>query len=121
MTAQDIKLWLKGRKKTHAWLARQLGVTVHSVNGWLSSGKKITPARLAHIAEVMKTHDLAGRASGIKVAEAAPEQERMDSLTLYIDKATFDLWNRAAMAAGLLLRDWATNALIEAAMNDMED
>lgn len=125
MTAQEIKLWLKHRKKTHAWLAGQLGVTVHSVNGWLSSGKKITPARLAHIAEVMKNHDLAGQAEGICAAETPGDldrdRDRVDSITLFIDSATFDLWNQAALASGLILRDWATNALTEAAENGLRD
>lgn len=117
MTAQDIKQWLKSRKKTHAWLARQLGVTVHSVNGWLSSGKKITPARLAHIAEAMKKHDVAGQADDVMIAETTGDGERVDSITLYIDSATFDLWNAAAMASGQILRDWAINTLIAAARN----
>lgn len=121
MTAQDIKQWLKVRKKTHAWLAQQLGVTVHSVNGWLSSGKKITPARLAHIAEVLHLYDMAEQAADIQVNETPLEREHMDSLTLYIDGETFDQWNKAALASGQILRDWATKTLTEAAINGLQD
>lgn len=114
MTAQEIKRWLKGRKKTHAWLAEQLYVTVHSVNGWLSSGKRITPAREAQIAAVFHHYDAAGDAQDLYAAEEGTGLD--DSLTLYIDRATFDLWDSAAHSSGEILRDWATRTLTEAAM-----
>lgn len=115
MTAQEIKRWLKDRKKTHAWLAEQLYVTVHSVNGWLSSGKKITRAREAQIAAVFHHYDGAGDAEDLYAAEDASEPD--DSVTLYVDRATFDLWDSAAHASGEILRDWATRTLTDAAMD----
>lgn len=115
MTAQEIKRWLKDRKKTHAWLAEQLYVTVHSVNGWLSSGKKITRAREAQIAAVFHHYDAAGGAEDLYAAEDAAEPD--DSVTLYVDRATFDLWDSAAHASGEILRDWATRTLTDAAMD----
>lgn len=114
MTAQEIKQWLKDRKKTHAWLAEQLYVTVHSVNGWLSSGKRITRAREAQIASVFHHYDAADEARDLYAAEGA--EETTDSLTLYVDRMTFDLWDSAAHATGEILRDWATRTLTEAAM-----
>lgn len=114
MTAQEIKRWLKDRKKTHAWLAEQLYVTVHSVNGWLSSGKKITRAREAQIAAVFHHYDATDDAHDLYAAE--DEEEPDDSVTLYVDRATFDLWDSAAHASGEILRDWATRTLTEAAM-----
>ncbi len=113
MTAQEIKQWLKDRKKTHAWLAEQLYVTVHSVNGWLSSGKRITRAREAQIAAVFLHYDEAEETQDLYVAEETTEPT--DSLTLYVDRVTFDLWDSAAHASGEILRDWATRTLTEAA------
>jgi hypothetical protein len=38
----EIKTWLKQTGRDRAWLAEQCGVSIGTVNNWLSAGRKIT-------------------------------------------------------------------------------
>lgn len=108
MERDEIKIWLKSIKKNHAWLAEKCCASIHSVNGWLSSGKKITPARQAQIARLMEQYPAGTSTSSIS---DAPE----NTLVLTADESTFDAWNEAAARDGKLLRQWACDVLTEQA------
>ena len=108
MERDEIKIWLKSIKKNHAWLAEQCCASIHSINGWLSSGKKITLARQAQIARLMEQYPAGTSASSIS---DAPE----NTLVLTADASTFDAWNEAAAREGKLLRQWACDVLTEQA------
>lgn len=51
--AEDIKKWLKESGKNRQWLAEKTLTTKGTVNGWLSAGKPIPPAKLALIEKLM--------------------------------------------------------------------
>ena len=53
LNAEDIKKWLKETGKNRQWLADKTLSSKTTVNGWLSSGKPITPAKLALIERLM--------------------------------------------------------------------
>lgn len=108
MERDEIKIWLKSIKKNHAWLAEKCCASIHSANGWLSSGKKITPARQAQIARLMEQYPAGTSTSSIP---DAPE----NTLVLTADESTFDAWNEAAARDGKLLRQWACDVLTEQA------
>lgn len=106
MTPCEIKTWLKNHKKTHAWLAEKMFSSIHSVNGWLSSGKPIPARRLAQIVSIMEQYPAGTSASSIP---DTPE----NTLVLTADESTFDAWNEAAARDGKLLRQWACDVLTE--------
>lgn len=41
MENEDIKTWLSGSGKSREWLAEQCGVSLPTVNGWLSANRPI--------------------------------------------------------------------------------
>lgn len=53
LNVEDIKKWLKETGKNRQWLADKTLSSKTTVNGWLSSGKPITPAKLALIERLM--------------------------------------------------------------------
>ena len=53
LKAKDIKDWLKTIGKNREWLAEKTLVSKRSVDGWLSSGNPIPPAKLALIEKLM--------------------------------------------------------------------
>lgn len=53
LNAEDIKKWLKEAGKNRQWLAEKTLSSKTTVNGWLSSGKPITAAKLALIERLM--------------------------------------------------------------------
>lgn len=53
INAEDIKKWLKDTGKNRQWLAEKTLSSKTTVNGWLSSGKPITPAKLSLIERLM--------------------------------------------------------------------
>lgn len=53
LKAKDIKDWLKTIGKNREWLAEKTLVSKRSVDGWLSSGNPIPPAKLGLIEKLM--------------------------------------------------------------------
>lgn len=54
LKAKEIKYWLKTIGKNREWLAEKTLVSKRSVDGWLSSGNPIPPAKLALIERLIK-------------------------------------------------------------------
>lgn len=101
MTSEEIKMWLRSTGHNRAWLAERVGVAAQTVNGWLSSGKNIPSRRRAQIEALMGAADA-----------SAPAPHSV--LVLNIPADEFDKWNAAAMAQGLLIREWAERVLAQA-------
>ena len=53
LNAEDIKKWLKESKKNRQWLAEKTLTSKKTVDGWLSVGRPIPPAKLALIERLM--------------------------------------------------------------------
>lgn len=51
---------------------------------------------------------------------STPPDDRESTLSLTVPAEVFDSWNEAAMRDGKLLREWAVDALIEAAEDEEE-
>lgn len=52
---------------------------------------------------------------------STPPDDRESTLSLTVPAEVFDTWNEAAMRDGKLLREWAVDALIEAAEEPGEE
>ncbi|HRQ88014.1 MAG TPA: hypothetical protein PLA50_04405 [Bacteroidia bacterium] len=100
-----VKRWLKETRRTRQFLADRCGVELKTVNNWLSSKRPI-PAKARLIIGKLIQSD-AG-------SETAPPPE--DSvLSIHVDVARFDAYNRASLAEGLTIREWVLRALDDAA------
>ena len=53
MTKNDIKSWLRAHKKTRAWLASQLGVSLGSINNYLSTKQPIPERSMRLIVSIL--------------------------------------------------------------------
>lgn len=101
-----IKAWLKAQHLSRSWLADRCGVSLKTVNNWLSSPRDI-PAKAVLIVE--------------RLMETGPEVVTVQSpvpdsvITLRLDEARLDAYTRASAAEGLTLREWAIAALDDAA------
>lgn len=104
VTRTEIKIWLRSAGRSRAWLADRVGVSVQTVNGWLSSGKNIPAGRVLQIKMLMR-------------GEGKPKSALSERSVLVLDATPeeFDLWNAAAMSQGLLVREWAEEVLTHAA------
>lgn len=104
MHPDEIKHWLKKRKLSRAWLAERLYISVNTVNGWLSSGKNISSQRALQLREIMDEYD--GVAGNELMAEEGDRALGRDRITLDVQSSTFDMWNRASVLSGELMKDW---------------
>lgn len=114
MRKQEVKDWLKAIGKDRFWLAEKTGVQKCSVDTWLSTSRPIsrTAARLISALMVQyqtKTVTMDAQAAVLE------SDSRESTLSLTVPAEVFDTWNEAAMRDGKLLREWAVDALIEAA------
>ncbi len=104
MHPDEIKHWLKKRRLNRTWLAERLYVSVNTVNGWLSSGKNISAQRTLQLREIMDEYD--GVAGDDLIAEEGEKTTGRDRITIDVQSSTFDLWNRASVDSGELMKEW---------------
>lgn len=102
---ERIKQWLKAERQTRQWLAEHCGVSKKTVDNWLSSPKPVPPKALLIIERLM--------AKSVEREAGAGLPDHI--LVLRVDEEDFDRFNRASLDEGLTMRDWAVQALIEAA------
>lgn len=105
---ERVKIWLKASHLDRQWLADRCGVEIKTVNNWLSSPRPIPAKAVLIIRAIMDA----------TVDPAPPESESV--IVLRVDEDRFDAYNRASMAEGLTIRDWAINALDQAAEEDTQ-
>lgn len=114
MQKSDIKKWLKEIGKNRDWLAEQCGVTRGGINIWLSSSRPIPKQSGRLIERLMEQYPAAGNAPATYPSAAE------NAITLTVNDATFDAWNRAATAEGKLLRQWCVDVINDALRDDEE-
>ena len=107
MQKAEIKKWLKDIGKDRDWLAEQCGVTRGGINIWLSSSRPIPRQTGKLIVRLMAQYPAADS------IPAMPPNAADNAITLTVDDATFDAWNKAATAEGKLLRQWCVDVINE--------
>ena len=114
MEKADIKQWLKAIGKNRDWLAQQCGITIPTINS-IMYGKRPIPKQSGRLIErLMEQYPATGNAPATYPSAAE------NSITLTVDDATFDAWNRAATAEGKLLRQWCVDVINDALQDDEE-
>ena len=108
MEKSDVKAWLKAIGKNRDWLAEQCGVTRGGINIWLSSSRPIPKQSGRLIERLMEQYPATGNAPATYPSAAE------NAITLTVNDATFDAWNRAATAEGKLLRQWCVDVINDA-------
>lgn len=108
VTSKEVKEWLKSHGKTYVWLANQIYVSPHTVNGWLSNGKSIPKLRQEQIRDFIACYE----------QERAGEHALQSCLTLALDAEMFDCWNEAAGREGKLIREWVIDSLDQIARGE---
>ncbi len=104
---EEIKNWLRNfPDRDRHWLANLCEVDKRTVDNWLSSPREVPAKALVIIGRQMHADREAERA-----ARPAPEQ----NLVLEVSPETFDRYNHAALDRGMIVRDWAVDALNQAA------
>ena len=114
MEKSEVKAWLKAIKRTRDWLAEECGVKKRTADNWLSSSQPISTQATRLIERLMEQYPAAGNAPATYPSAAE------NSITLTVDDATFDAWNRAATAEGKLLRQWCVDVINDALQDDEE-
>lgn len=107
MTKNSIKQWLKAIGKDRDWLAEQCGVTRGGINIWLSSSRPIPRQTGKLIVRLMVQYPATAN------TPETPSSAAENAITLTVNDATFDAWNRAATAEGKLLRQWCVDVINE--------
>lgn len=84
MDKEDIKVWLTEAGKSREWLADECGVSVATVNGWLSAGRSI-PGPALRIIERLRNGapELNPRLS---VTELLAAQQKARAMGLTLDE-----------------------------------
>jgi hypothetical protein len=108
---EQIKDWLRSNSRDRQWLADRCGVTKRTVDNWLSTSIEIPTAAARLIATLMAT-DIQ------RISELPPKL--MNAFVLEVDEPTFEAYNRAANAQGLLMKPWAISELDRAAREARE-
>lgn len=107
MNKQEIKSWLKSIGKDRFWLAEQLLCKKRTVDAWLSSSANI-PIKVSRVvSRLMAQYPATDNAPAPSLSAAD------NAITLTVDDATFDAWNKAATAEGKLLRQWCVDVINE--------
>ena len=114
MEKSEVKAWLKSIKRTRDWLAEECGVKKRTADNWLSSSQPISTQATRLIERLMEQYPAAGNAPATYPSAAE------NAITLTVDDATFDAWNRAATAEGKLLRQWCVDVINDALRDDEE-
>lgn len=107
MNKQEIKSWLKAIGKDRFWLAEQLLCKKRTVDAWLSSSANIPIKGSRVVSHLMAQYPATGN-----TPETSPSAAD-NAITLTVDDATFDAWNKAATAEGKLLRQWCVDVINE--------
>lgn len=107
MEKSDVKAWLKAIKRNRDWLAEECGVKKRTADNWLSSSQPISTQATRLIERLMVQYPAAGSTPEM------PPSVADNAITLTVDDATFDAWNKAATAEGKLLRQWCVDVINE--------
>lgn len=107
MEKADIKQWLKAIGKNRDWLAQQCGITIPTINS-IMYGKRPIPKQSGRLIERLMAQYPAADS-----IPATPPNAADNAITLTVDDATFDAWNKAATAEGKLLRQWCVDVINE--------
>lgn len=107
MEKSDVKAWLKAIKRNRDWLAEECGVKKRTADNWLSSSQPISTQATRLIERLMAQYPAADS------IPATPPNAADNAITLTVDDATFDAWNKAATAEGKLLRQWCVDVINE--------
>jgi hypothetical protein len=109
---QRVKAWLKSSGRTREWLAERCDAKLKTVNNWLSSSRPIPSKALIIINQLMES---------VSVGPEEPAQGDApdDRLVLKVSEARYDAYSRAALHDGLPLKEWAIEALDEAARDEL--
>lgn len=107
MEKSDVKAWLKAIGKNRDWLAEECGVKKRTADNWLSSSQSISTQATRLIERLMAQY------SPMNNAPETPYSTADNAITLTVDDATFDAWNKAATAEGKLLRQWCVDVINE--------
>ena len=107
MQKKEVKIWLKAIGKNHDWLAEQCKTGKRIVDSWLSTSRAIPSHAQAMISLLMEQYPAAGNAPATYPSAAE------NAITLTVNDATFDAWNKAATAEGKLLRQWCVDVINE--------
>lgn len=78
MNAETIKQWLEAMGKDRRWLAQAVGFSKPTVDGWLSSGRRIPKSAALTIERLMREADLIAAKGGFKVDFSAEEFEEIE-------------------------------------------
>lgn len=106
---EDIKDWLKHRSRNREWLGERLGTSKKTVDNWLSTAKEIPVGKLRLIAELMQDDVQQDQNTARK---NSPQNQ---IFSVEVDLETFRSYNKAALAAGLTIEEWAVQELDAAA------
>lgn len=105
LNVEDIKKWLKETGKNRQWLADKTLSSKTTVNGWLSSGKPITPAKLALIERLMNGEEeikfeLPENFEAIIREKAEAAKKSIDDLVIEILEMTVQEQKKKQQASG---------------------
>lgn len=100
-----IKQWMEDSGFDREWLAARCGVEKRTVDNWLSSSRKVPKSHRAMILELMRTCGARSDYPGSGLSQ---------NLVLIMDEAAFARYNAAAVARGMLIKDWALAVLDDA-------
>lgn len=107
MQKTKVKTWLKAIGKNREWLAEQCKTGKRIVDSWLSTSRDIPSHAQAMISLLMAQYPATGN------APETPTSAADNAITLTVDDATFDAWNKAATTEGKLLRQWCVDVINE--------
>lgn len=106
MTGKEFANWMDDAGMSLETATKYFGVSEQTIYNWRST-RGIPESRLPWVEERMREFI---RTTGV---ENLP-----DRVTLEVTAVQFDEWNRAALAEGKILRQWAIDVLDEAAAAD---
>ena len=108
MEKQSVKDWLKRIGIDRTWLGTQCGVGKRIVDSWLSTSRPIPGPAGRIIERLMVQYPATSN------APETPPSAADNAITLTVNDATFDAWNKAATVEGKLLRQWCVDVINDA-------
>lgn len=103
MTGKEFSEWMDKTSISYPAAAELFGVSEQTLYNWRST-VGVPPRKLKWVLDRMASYAQGG-------STTLP-----DRLTLEVTAEQFDLWNRAALNAGQIVRDWASDILDAAAI-----
>jgi hypothetical protein len=116
---EEIKAWLKTANRDRPWLAKQTGVHKRTVDNWLSSPQEI-PESTQRLIRKLMADDAARVREKENAASSSPENFPM-TFPVTCRQAEFDAFSLAALAKGMLVKDWALEKLLDAVNLSQEE